>query len=105
MQYPLALILVLRDVGDCGSGESGDLRGADGTGVIGDLSGAMAVGVVGDLMERDSIGLLAVVVAVECGIGETLSESFGLMALEANILMMDKVLSSRILTGQRQLRR
>lgn len=78
---------MLRAVGDCGSGERGDLRGAVGTGVMGDLIGAIAVGVLGDLMARDNMGLFTVVVVVVvCGTGVTMRESFGFMALEANML-------------------
>lgn len=87
MQNPLAFIFVLRAVGDCGSGDMGDRRGAVGTGVMGDLSGAMAVGVPGELMASDSIGLRAVVVVVVL-MGATLRESFGFIAREANMLAM-----------------
>lgn len=59
MWYPLAFILVLRAVGELGSGDMGDLMGAMGIGVMGDLSGAIATGVTGELTERDSMGLLA----------------------------------------------
>jgi hypothetical protein len=64
----------------------GDLEGAIGTGVMGDLSGAMATGVTGELTVRDSIGLLVVAVVVGWDTGTMLRESFGLTALEANIL-------------------
>lgn len=56
-------------------------------GVMGDLSGVMPVGVLHVLIASDSIGLLAVVVVVGCGTGAMLRESFGFIALEANILI------------------
>lgn len=87
MQYPLAFILVLRAVGELGKGDMGDLIGAIGIDVMGDLSGAIATGVIGELTERVSMGLLAVAVVVGWDPVTTLRDSFGLTALEANILM------------------
>lgn len=92
VEKPLAFIFVLRAVGDIGRGDMsmgdrGNPRGLIGVAAMGDLIGVMACGVRGDLVARDSAGLVVGAAPVEMGAAvTTLRESFGFIALEANIL-------------------